>query len=104
MIVSWGGRDRFKDGKNDKDRQGIKRGRDEISKRAKVLWVVPVVYGLVAGVEAVLAGSVVGLMYVCFLCSNPRITANLQGEDLPGDGMITKGSSRLMAQQTRRCL
>ena len=27
------------------------------------MWMVPIVYMLVAGVEAVLAGSVVGLMY-----------------------------------------
>ena len=31
-------------------------------KKFKVLWIVPVVYAAVAGVEAVLAGSVVGLM------------------------------------------
>ena len=79
MIVWWGGRNRFKDEKDGKDRHGIKRGREEISKRVKVLWVVPVVYGIVAGVEAVLAGSVVGLMYVCLLSSYPRTTTILQG-------------------------
>lgn len=30
--------------------------------KLKVLWMVPVIYGVVAGVEAALAGSVVGLM------------------------------------------
>ena len=77
MIVWWGGRNRFKGEEDEKDRHGIKRGRDE--KRVKVLWVVPVVYGIVAGVEAVLAGSVVGLMYVCLSCSDPRTVAVLQG-------------------------
>ena len=81
-IVWWGGRNRFKGEKDDKDRHGIKRGRDK--KRVKVLWVVPVVYGLVAGVEAVLAGSVVGLMYVCLLCYDPRTTTVLQGRRSTG--------------------
>lgn len=31
-------------------------------KKLRVLWMVPIIYGFVAGVEAVLAGSVVGLM------------------------------------------
>ncbi len=56
VIVWWGGRNRLIDGK------GAKREREDTLKNFKVLWVVPVVYGIVAGVEAVLAGSVVGLM------------------------------------------
>lgn len=49
IIVWWGGRYIKRQGKG-----GLK--------KIKVLWAVPVVYGLVAGVEAMLAGSVVGLM------------------------------------------
>ena len=63
VIGRWGGRDRLKeDGKDNTDGKGTKRGGEESLKKTKVLWVVPVVYGIVAGVEAVLAGSVVGLM------------------------------------------
>ena len=62
MIVWWGGRNRLKDEKANKDGKGVKRGGDESLKKIKVLWLVPVMYGIVAGVEAVLAGSVVGLM------------------------------------------
>ena len=56
VIVWWGGRNRFTKGGDGKG------GEEEPVKRIKVLWLVPVVYGVVAGVEAVLAGSVVGLM------------------------------------------
>lgn len=49
-------------GKGNQERKGIKRGGEGSLKTMKVLWVVPVVYGIVAGVEAVLAGSVIGLM------------------------------------------
>ena len=35
---------------------------ERVLEKLKVLWMVPVVYAFVAGVEAVLAGSVVGLM------------------------------------------
>lgn len=60
-IVWWGGRNRFtKGGKEGGDGKGSEE--EEPVKRIKVLWLVPVVYGVVAGVEAVLAGSVVGLM------------------------------------------
>jgi hypothetical protein len=31
----------------------------------KFLWLVPIVYAIVAGVEALFAGSIVGLMFVC---------------------------------------
>ena len=62
MIVWWGGRNRLKDEQESKDGKGVKRGGDESLKKIKVLWSVPVMYGIVAGVEAVLAGSVVGLM------------------------------------------
>lgn len=63
VIVWWGGRDGVKgDGKEDAQGKGLKRGGEEGMKKNKVLWVVPVLYGIVAGVEAVLAGSVVGLM------------------------------------------
>ena len=30
----------------------------------KIMWIVPLVYMVLAGIEAVLAGSVIGLMYV----------------------------------------
>ena len=63
VIVWWGGRNRLKeDGKDNMEGKGVKKGGEESLKKIKVLWVVPVVYGVVAGVEAVLAGSVVGLM------------------------------------------
>lgn len=63
VIVWWGGRNRLKeDGKDNMEGKGVKKGGEESLKKVKVLWVVPVVYGVVAGVEAVLAGSVVGLM------------------------------------------
>ena len=61
-MVWWGGRDRLKDEKEHTNGKGVKRGGEESSKKIKLLWMVPVVYGIVAGVEAVLAGSVVGLM------------------------------------------
>ena len=50
------------DGKEHSKGAEPRRGREESLQKIKVLWVVPVVYGIVAGVEAVLAGSVVGLM------------------------------------------
>ena len=63
VIVWWGGTNRLKeDGKDNMEGKGVKKGGEESLKKIKVLWVVPVVYGVVAGVEAVLAGSVVGLM------------------------------------------
>lgn len=63
VIVWWGGRDRPKrKGKENTEGKEFKRVGAESLKKFKVLWVVPVVYGIVAGVEAVLAGSVVGLM------------------------------------------
>lgn len=63
VIVWWGGRNRVKDdGKGNTDKKAPKRGGEESLKQVRLLWMVPVVYGVVAGVEAVLAGSVVGLM------------------------------------------
>ena len=63
VIVWWGGRNRFNLKKGGKEGGDGKGGEEEEPvKRIKVLWLVPVVYGVVAGVEAVLAGSVVGLM------------------------------------------
>ncbi|CAD6565850.1 MAG: hypothetical protein ASARMPRED_008010 [Alectoria sarmentosa] len=63
VIVWWGGRNRLKeDGKENGEKKRLKRCGEGSLKKIKVLWVVPVVYGIVAGVEAVLAGSVVGLM------------------------------------------
>ena len=58
-IVWWGGR-------SDKKRKDKAKGdgRRKLSdfNTGRFLWIVPVVYGIVAGVEAVLAGSVVGLV------------------------------------------
>ena len=62
VIVWWAGRNRLHDGKENMDERTSKRGDEKSLKQIKVLWVVPIVYGVVAGVEAVLAGSVVGLM------------------------------------------
>ncbi|CAD6590948.1 MAG: hypothetical protein ASARMPREDX12_004801 [Alectoria sarmentosa] len=63
VIVWWGGRNRLKeDGKENGEKKRLKRCGEGSLKKIKVLWVVPVVYGIVAGVEAVLAGSVVGLI------------------------------------------
>ena len=61
----WGGRLHGfdEDGKEKKKNDGKRTGKEEKTLRnVKVLWAVPVVYGIVAGVEAVMAGSVVGLM------------------------------------------
>lgn len=61
VIVWWGGRsDPSRSMKDEKSPST--RGRTGGWRKLKVLWMVPVVYGVVAGVEAVLAGSVVGLM------------------------------------------
>lgn len=63
VIVWWGSRNRRKNVKEHGDGKGIKRrGGGEEPQKMKLLWVVPVVYGILAGVEAVLAGSVVGLI------------------------------------------
>lgn len=62
IVVWWGGRsDLLKAGKGGKSGTGI-RGGVGGWRKLRVLWMVPVVYGIVAGVEALLAGSVVGLM------------------------------------------
>lgn len=63
IMVWWGGRTGLKGpkGKKEEDRKG-KRPPGGKVKKFKMLWIVPVVYAVVAGVEAVLAGSVVGLM------------------------------------------
>jgi len=57
-IVWWGGREGLKQAKekSEKGDGGAK------VKKLRVLWMVPILYAFVAGVEAVLAGSVVGLM------------------------------------------
>ncbi len=61
IIVWWGGRsDLLRAGQGEK-RTLTGRGLGGRGK-LKVLWIVPVVYGVVAGVQAVLAGSVIGLM------------------------------------------
>lgn len=63
VIVWWGGRHRLeKNGMERSERKRVGKVGEESLKPIKVLWLVPVVYGIVAGVEAVLAGSVVGLM------------------------------------------
>ena len=36
-------------------------------KNWRFIWIVPLVYTAIAGVEAILAGSVVGLLYVCMI-------------------------------------
>jgi len=62
-MVWWGGRDkRVRGGMG---RKGRGKGKDKIGRflsRISGMWAVPVVYGIVAGIEALLAGSVVGLM------------------------------------------
>ena len=59
VIVWWGTRSsRLKGGMGRKTRGKGALGLGKISG----MWAVPVVYGLVAGIEALLAGSVVGLM------------------------------------------
>lgn len=56
-VVWWGSRsDRVKGGMGRKNR-----GR-KVWGKISGMWAVPIVYGVVAGVEAVLAGSIVGLM------------------------------------------
>ena len=62
VMVWWGGRNRHRNGKEDTDGKRVERGGEEPLKKIRVLWMVPLVYGVVAGVEALLAGSVVGLM------------------------------------------
>lgn len=42
------------------------------------MWMVPPLYMFVAGLEAVLAGSVVGLLYVC-VCAYQALGACLRG-------------------------
>lgn len=60
VIIVWsGGRSNLIKGKSSGKAGGIGGW-----KKLRVLWMVPIVYGVVAGVEALLAGSVVGLMCV----------------------------------------
>ena len=71
VIVWWGGRRPVlkagtvrgagEQGKRGKESNTGGKGGGAVGK-LKMLWMVPVVYGVIAGVEAVLAGSVVGLM------------------------------------------
>ena len=57
VIVWWGSRsERAKGGMGRKTQKG------KVWGKISGMWAVPVVYGVVAGIEAVLAGSVVGLM------------------------------------------
>lgn len=62
-MVWWGGREkRVKGGMG---RKGRGKGKDKLGRilsRISGMWAVPVVYGMIAGIEALLAGSVVGLM------------------------------------------
>lgn len=62
-MVWWGGREkRVKGGMG---RKGRGKGKDKLGRilsRISGMWAVPIVYGIVAGIEALLAGSVVGLM------------------------------------------
>ena len=61
VTVVWlGGRSDFL--KTEKGMEASKAPGISRRKKLKVLWMVPIVYGVVAGVEALLAGSVVGLM------------------------------------------
>ena len=63
IMVWWGGRNGLKGPKGEKEEERkAKRPPGGKVKKYKMLWIVPVVYAVVAGVEAVLAGSVVGLM------------------------------------------
>ena len=63
VIVWWGRRNRLEEnGKRKSEGKGATKVGEDSVKQVKVLWLVPVVYGIVAGVEALLAGSVVGLM------------------------------------------
>ncbi|KAK4694191.1 hypothetical protein P7C71_g3351, partial [Lecanoromycetidae sp. Uapishka_2] len=64
-MVWWGGRNGLKPAKAKGKRNEATREKEDGGakvKKLRVLWMVPIVYGLVAGIEAVLAGSVVGLM------------------------------------------
>ena len=61
IIIWWGGRNDLL--KREKAKAGKGIGGIGRWKKLKILWMVPVVYGVIAGVEALLAGSVVGLMY-----------------------------------------
>ena len=68
-IIWWAGRNEKRPTGSDLKRQRHTAGgasrtpwASEGLKKLKFLWIVPVLYGIVAGIEAVLAGSVVGLM------------------------------------------
>ena len=60
ILIWWGGRNNVL--RDSKVKEGKRAGAIGGWRRLKLLWLVPVVYGVVAGVEALLAGSVVGLM------------------------------------------
>ena len=57
VIVWWGGRNDLLKRGDKGEKSGVGRWR-----KLKALWMVPVVYGIVGGVEALVAGSVVGLL------------------------------------------
>ena len=59
-MVWWSSRDGLKPAR--KKHNGEEGGIGTKVKKLRILWTVPIIYALVAGVEAVLAGSVVGLM------------------------------------------
>lgn len=63
-MVWWGGRHGLKPAKVNRKKEATREKGDggPKVKKLRVLWMVPILYGLVAGIEAVLAGSVVGLM------------------------------------------
>lgn len=40
----------------------------------KVIWIIPVIFCVIGGIEAVIAGSIVGGLLVCFVCHENRGT------------------------------
>lgn len=60
----WGARKGLKPAKEKKGESSQRKDAGDGAKveKLRVLWMIPILYAFVAGVEAVLAGSVVGLM------------------------------------------